>query len=144
MACAEDGARPRPRSGKGANHQEAETGDTNLTSTANAQFGGFGGLFKLTQSGPSADTGTLTLFFLGDKDHTGFDNLAFVTKTGLSAVEDAGATVHQQRNGLDSAFLFDTRVDHGAPSAPAPIRFIAEAATPRPRSTPASSASGAS
>jgi hypothetical protein len=107
-----------------------ETGDTNLTSPANADFGGFGALFKLTQPGPSADAGTLSLFFRSDRDHTGLDNLAFVTKTGLAAVEDAGATVHTQRNGLDSAFLFDAQADYGAPSAPPPTRFIAEGRDP--------------
>src|SRR5207249_6667668 len=57
---------------------------------AGSEFGGFGGLFKLSQRRPSDNTGTLTLFFLGDVDHTSFDNLAFWTEDLLVAVEDRG------------------------------------------------------
>ena len=39
-----------------------ETGDTNATSTANAEHGGYGGILKLTQAHPSSQTGVLTLF----------------------------------------------------------------------------------
>ena len=40
-------------------------------------------------------------------------------------VEDAGDTLHTQRNALDSAFLFDLRVDYSN-SVNQPIRILAE------------------
>ena len=73
-----------------------ETGDTNLQSGANgpsgASYGGFGGLMRLTQWGPSANTGKLRPFFLGDPEHTGLDNITFLDRNHVAAVEDAGAT----------------------------------------------------
>ena len=51
-----------------------ETGDTNATSLENA-IGGWTGVFKLRQKDPSADTGTLSLFYKGDAAHAGFDNV---------------------------------------------------------------------
>ena len=104
-----------------------ETGDTNANTQAGTNFGGFGGLFKLTQAnGPSADTGTLRLFYRGDGDHAGFDNLAFLTKDQLLVVEDRGDTLHRQRNALDSGFVFDANADYGNNSTSAPIRFLAQ------------------
>ncbi len=58
-----------------------ETGDTNATSTENDTAGGWGGVQKLVQSSPSANTGKLTLFYEGDQAHTGFDNVAFLSGT---------------------------------------------------------------
>ena len=105
-----------------------ETGDTNLSSAANAGFGGFGGVFRVTQDGPSATTGTIDPFYLGDKDHTGFDNIQFATDTKLMVVEDAGDTLHTQRNALDSGYLFDVGTDQA--TAGAPVRFLAEGRDP--------------
>jgi len=102
-----------------------ETGDTDLRTQAGSQFGGFGALFKLTQQRPSDDTGALTLFFLGDPDHTGFDNLAFLTDTQLVAVEDRGDTLHTQHNALDSAFVFDVTLDYSQ-SLNQPLRMLAQ------------------
>src|SRR5262249_5641254 len=51
---------------------------------------------------------------------------AFWTKDKVVFVEDRGDTLHTQANALDSAFLFDTRVDYGAPGAPLPIRILAQ------------------
>jgi hypothetical protein len=101
-----------------------ETGDTNATSTANSDAGGWGGIFRLRQSGPSAATGKLSLFALGDKVHTGFDNISFASANDLLVVEDAGDTLHTQRNGLDSGYLYDTRSANAAGKTP--IRFLAE------------------
>jgi hypothetical protein len=100
------------------------TGDTNATSDANADFGGWGGAYQLTQSGPSADHGKLKLFFKGDQAHSGFDNVTFIDRDHVAYVEDAGSTLHVQRNAFDSAYLFDVRADysHGR----MPTRFIAE------------------
>lgn len=102
-----------------------ETGDTNLDSTANQRFGGFGGVFRLSQSGPGASTGTLSLFYRGDAQHTGFDNIQFATDSQLLVVEDAGDTLHAQRNALDSGYLFDT-----TKTGQQPVRFLAEGRDP--------------
>src|SRR5262249_25433497 len=94
------------------------TGDTNATSTANAGFGGWGGVYKLVQSRPGADTGTLTLFYAGDQAHTGLDNVTFIDRDHIAFVEDAGDGLHAQRNALDSAYLFDVRKDYSTGAQP--------------------------
>ncbi len=99
------------------------TGDTNADSQANADFGGWGGLFKLTQS-PTSDAGSLTLFYRGDKAHTGLDNIAFLTRDKLIAGEDAGDGLHSQRNALDSAYVFHTGQDYSTGAQP--VRLLAE------------------
>src|SRR5262249_4728408 len=53
-----------------------ETGDLNATSAANAQFGGWGTVMKLTFDGIGSDTGTLAPFFVGDSDHNSFDGVS--------------------------------------------------------------------
>ena len=65
------------------------------------------------------------MFFKGDKSHTGLDNITFFDATHVAAVEDAGDGLHTQRNGLDSAFMFDTRADYSDPKN-APVRFLAQ------------------
>jgi hypothetical protein len=102
-----------------------ETGDTNALTQAGSAFGGFGGLFKVSQRRPTDDHGTLRLFFLGDVAHTGLDNLAFLTKDHLLSVEDAGDGLHAQRNALDSMYLFDVRTDYSNP-ARQPVRVLAQ------------------
>ncbi|HKS44845.1 MAG TPA: alkaline phosphatase PhoX [Amycolatopsis sp.] len=101
-----------------------ETGDTNAASTANNGYGGWGSVLKLTQTDPRADTGTLSLVYNGDKEHTGLDNVTFVDADHVAFVEDAGDTLHTQRGLLDSGYLFDLEADyaHGAQ----PVRFLAE------------------
>jgi hypothetical protein len=106
-----------------------ETGDTSATTTAGSAFGGFGGVQKLTQSNPSADSGRLTLFYQGDVVHTGFDNVAFWDENRIVFVEDAGDGLHAQRNALDSAWMFDARLDYSNP-ANQPIRIIAQGRDP--------------
>lgn len=103
----------------------SETGDTNTQSPANQQYGGWGGVFRLSQSSPSADRGKLAVSFLGDKEHTGLDNLSFATEDQLMVVEDAGDTLHSQRNALDSGYVYD--VDDAKPK---PTRFLAEGRDP--------------
>jgi len=105
------------------------TGDTNLDTEAGAQYGGFGAVFKLVQDDPGANTGRLSMFFRGDPAHTGFDNVAFFGRTQLVFVEDAGDTLHTQRNALDSAYLFDTRTDYSNQSKQ-PLRILAEGRDP--------------
>ena len=103
-----------------------ETGDTNALTEAGSQYGGFGAIMKLIQERPSADTGTLTMFYQGDVAHTGFDNLAFWSSDDLVVVEDAGDTLHTQRNALDSAYVLDLQVDYGDPTTPPPLRLLAQ------------------
>ena len=102
-----------------------ETGDTNALTEAGADYGGFGAIFKLTLKSNSNE-GTLTLFFKCDVQHTGLDNAAFWSKDEIVFVEDAGDTLHGQRNELDSAFLFDVRANYGDPSTPPPVRILAQ------------------
>jgi hypothetical protein len=102
-----------------------ETGDTNATSPENPAAGGFGSIMKLTQSDPSAATGTLTMFYRSDEAHSGFDNVAFLTRDDVTFVEDAGDTLHQQRNALDSGYVFDVTKDYSKP-ANVPLRWLAE------------------
>jgi Alkaline phosphatase PhoX len=96
-----------------------ETGDTDLRTSATTT-GGFGSLFRLDQN-PTSDTGRISVFYNGDAAHAAFDNLTFFSEDDLGVVEDAGDTLHTQRNALDSAFMFD--VEKGGQ----PVRFIAEA-----------------
>jgi len=107
-----------------------ETGDTSALTEAgrrvgNGSFGGFGAIFKITQRRPSDNHGTLSLLFLGDLQHTGFDNIAFWSKDTLAVVEDRGDTLHSQANALDSAFLLDVDLDYAHP-ANQPVRFLAQ------------------
>lgn len=105
-----------------------ETGDTDIRTQA-AAFGGFGSLFRVTQASPSADEGRISLFFLGDAGHAGFDNVAFLGRNHVVFVEDAGDTLHAQRNALDSAWLFDVRLDYSAP-VNQPVRLLAQGRDP--------------
>jgi hypothetical protein len=106
-----------------------ETGDTNNTSPEQSTAGGAGSLFKLTQADPNADTGTLSLFYKGDDAHAGFDNIQFFSKDQVGVVEDAGDTLHTQRNALDSGYVFDARSDYSNP-ANVPVRWLAEGRDP--------------
>ncbi|HEX5526182.1 MAG TPA: alkaline phosphatase PhoX [Solirubrobacterales bacterium] len=56
-----------------------ETGDTNAESVENAKAGGWGSIFELRQSAPTASTGTLRVFYNGDEAHAGFDNVTFLS-----------------------------------------------------------------
>jgi hypothetical protein len=102
-----------------------ETGDTNATSPENATAGGWCSIFKLTQSGPSANAGTLSMFYRCDEAHAGIDNTTFVSKDQIAFVEDAGDTLHGQRNALDSGYVWDVTKDYSNP-ANQPVRWLAE------------------
>jgi hypothetical protein len=102
-----------------------ETGDTDIRTEVGVPFGGFGSIFKLAQKSGSSSTGTLSLLYLGDTVHAGFDNCAFLTKNQIVFVEDAGDTLHTQRNALDSAWVLDVTVDYSNP-ANVPARILAE------------------
>jgi hypothetical protein len=104
------------------------TGDTNADSNANADFGGWGAVYKLSQSGPTEDHGKLRLFYKNDKEHACFDNVTFIDRDHVAFVEDCGDTLHVQRNALDSAYLLDVRVNYA--NGAQPVRFIAEGRDP--------------
>jgi hypothetical protein len=112
-----------------------ETGDTSATSKANtdpqtkANYGGWGSVMKLAQHGPSSNSGKLTMFYPGDQAHSGFDNVAFWGENTIVFVEDAGDTLHTQRNALDSAYLFDVRKNY-CTTGNQPIRIMAEGRDP--------------
>jgi hypothetical protein len=109
-----------------------ETGDTNATSPENGDpdtgaggAGGWGDVQLLTQKSPSAMTGKLKLFYRGNRAHTGLDNTAFLSRDKIAFVEDAGDTLHGQRNALDSGFAFDVTKDYSRPGDH-PVRWLAE------------------
>ena len=102
-----------------------ETGDTNNLSQAGQAHGAFGAVFRLQQAGPNATNGALTMLYLGDTAHSGFDNIQFLTDRQLIVVEDAGDTLHTQRNALDSGYLFDVTQDYSSGTVQ-PLRFLAE------------------
>ncbi len=121
----------RPENGvfrPGSNFREFyfdETGDTNATSPENPTAGGWGAIQKLTQSKPSADTGTLTLFYKPDGPHSSLDNVTFLSRHQVTFVQDMGDTLHGQLNALDSGFVWDVTRDYSNP-ANQPVRWIAE------------------
>jgi hypothetical protein len=131
-AATAKGATPfkRPENGQfrpGTGFREfyfTETGDTNADSPFNAGKGGWGSVFGLSQSSPQADTGVLRMVYTGDATHAGFDNLSFLDRDRLLVVEDAGDTLHTQRNALDSGYVVD--VTHHYADGSTPIRFLAE------------------
>src|SRR6266550_4419018 len=51
-----------------------ETGDTNATSVENDTAGGWGSVMKLTQTGPSSDSGKLSMLYKPEGPHSSFDN----------------------------------------------------------------------
>jgi hypothetical protein len=113
-----------------------ETGDTNATSPENGgtstsvcRAGGWTSIFKLVQRDPSADQGKLSLFFEGTMAVAGLDNVQFLSRDLLLGVEDAGDTLHTQRNGLDSGFVFDVTADY-SDSRNQPVRWLAEGRDP--------------
>jgi secreted PhoX family phosphatase len=112
-----------------------ETGDTNARSPENGTdsgadgAGGWTSIQRLVQTSPSADTGKIKLFYRGNMAHAGFDNVTFASRDALVAVEDAGDTLHKQRNALDSGFLLDVTTDY-ADAGEEPVRWLAEGRDP--------------
>ena len=100
-----------------------ETGDTNADTEAGAAHGGFGAIMHLSQN-PRTDNGNLTMLYRGDLTHTGLDNISFVGRHQLVAVEDGSDVLHTQRNALDSGYLFDTTADYG--NGAQPTRVLAQ------------------
>ena len=83
------------------------TGDTNAASggqPALAARGAWGSIFRVDLSGE--DEGKISIFVLGDAEHSSFDNLTFADANTLLAAEDRGDTLHTQLNRLDSVWAF--------------------------------------
>lgn len=98
------------------------TGDTSTVSgnvAALAARGAWGSIFRVDLDA-SRDTGTISIFYLGDSEHASFDNLTFASAKFLLATEDRGDGLHKQLNTLDSVWAFDVT----DPDA-APVRLIA-------------------
>lgn len=100
------------------------TGDKDAATEAGSTYGGFGAVFRLTQSSPSANSGVLTLLFRGDIDHTALDNVSFWDKNHVIFVEDRGDGFHTAHDAYDSAWLFDVRADYSNPGNH-PFRLLA-------------------
>jgi len=105
-----------------------ETGDTNIAGEESSTAGGWGSIMKLTQSSPTASTGTLTMFYKSDEPHAGLDNVAFLSSHQVTFVQDAGDNIHQDF-GFDSGYVWDTNVDYSNPSNQ-PSRWLAEGRDP--------------
>jgi hypothetical protein len=101
----------------------SETGDT--TTTSNLP-GAYGGVFRLSMSSPSARTGRISIAVVGNKRHTGLDNLAFLTSKDLLVVEDAGDSLHAARNALDSGYRYMVAGPRSRHTAPRATRWLAE------------------
>ncbi len=102
------------------------TGDTNAKTEAGAEYGGFGGVFRVSQDAPSDDKGSIGIVFRGDVTKTGFDNLSFLDDKQLLVVEDAGDKLHGQRNALDSGYIVDVTADYAKASTADPVRFLTQ------------------
>jgi Bacterial protein of unknown function (DUF839) len=92
------------------------TGDTDADAGNRPELatrGAWGALFRVDML--DSDTGTISLFALGDKDHAAFDNLAFADQYTLVASEDRGDKLHRQLNVLDSVWAYDVRHPHLPP-----------------------------
>jgi Bacterial protein of unknown function (DUF839) len=84
------------------------TGDTNSDSgnqPALAARGAWGSIFRVDLR-ENRNSGRLSIFVLGDADHSSFDNLAFADFRTLLATEDRGDGLHGQLNKLDSVWAF--------------------------------------
>jgi secreted PhoX family phosphatase len=95
------------------------TGDTDAPTGQIPELaarGAWGAIFRIDLR--ERDDETISIFVLGDQDHTSFDNLAFANDRQLLAAEDRGDTLHQQLQKFDSVWAFD--VNNGKA-----VRFIA-------------------
>jgi len=117
----------RPENGQfapGSNYQTfyfTPTGDTDSLSgntPALAQRGAWGSIFRVDLNA-DRNSGTISIFFLGDSVHNSFDNLTFADDHTLLAAEDRGDTLHAELNTLDSVWAFST--DGSQPT----LRFVA-------------------
>jgi hypothetical protein len=99
------------------------TGDTDTRSgsqPALAARGAWGSIFRVDLD-DTFNAGAISIFYLGDADHSAFDNLTFWRGNELLACEDRGDTFHKQLNKLDSIWAFNVA---STPHA-TPVRFVA-------------------
>jgi len=92
------------------------TGDTDAPTAQIPELaarGAWGAIFRVDmrhdQGRAHTDDGEISIFALGDQDHTSFDNLAFVNEHQLLASEDRGDTLHQQLQKFDSVWAYDVK-----------------------------------
>jgi hypothetical protein len=96
------------------------TSDTNSDSGNQptlAARGVWGSIFRVDLS-ESGNRGRISIFALGDADHSSFDNLAFADRNTLLATEDRGDGLHTQLNKFNSVWTYDL-------NGSAPKRFVA-------------------
>jgi hypothetical protein len=105
-----------------------ETGDTDTLSQAGARYGSYGAIYEVSLPSAGAANGHLKLFYLANASTMGLDNIQFLTRGGVVAVQDAGDTAHTENASLDSAWLFQANVSYG--SGALPTRIIAEGRDP--------------
>jgi uncharacterized protein DUF839 len=89
----------------------APTGDTNADAgnqPALAARGAWGAIFRADLDA-AGEEGIISLVVLGDRDHTSFDNLAFVDRDTLLVAEDRGDVLHRQIAILDSVWAYSLR-----------------------------------
>jgi hypothetical protein len=106
----------------------SDTGDTDRRSEANA-YGGYGSIFRFVMTDSASGTGSFNMVFLGDQDHSGFDNVAWWDKDHVVFEEDAGNTLHTQTGHFDSMWMFDANADYGV-SGNKPLRLLAAGRDP--------------
>ena len=104
-----------------------------LDTRGGAAFGGFGGVFRLDQHDPSADTGTLRLFSAATRTTPASTTSPFLTQNAVAVVEDPGDTLHTQRERARLRLAVRRRADYSA--APRRCASSPRAATRRRRST---------
>ena len=78
---------------------------------------------------PGASSARLSIFYRCDGTRAGFDNTSFLSHDLVTFVEDAGDTLHGQRNALDSGWVFDVTQDY-SDSSNQPVRWLAEGRDP--------------
>lgn len=106
----------------------SDTGDTDRRSEENAH-GGYGSIFRFVMTDSEAGTGSFNLVFLGDENHSGFDNVAWWDKDHVVFEEDAGNTLHTQTGHFDSMWMFDANADYGV-AGNKPLRLLAAGRDP--------------
>jgi uncharacterized protein DUF839 len=95
------------------------TGDTSSIAGNQPELaarGAWGSIFRVDLTESRLDGGAISIFVLGDADHSSFDNLAFADSSTLLATEDRGDTLHRQLNTFDSIWAFTVRGNGGVAS----------------------------
>ena len=118
-----------------------ETGDTNATSPENATAGGWGSVFKLTPGEPDRRHRHALALLQGDAGARRLRQRRVPLAGRVTFVEDAGDTLHGQRNALDSGYVFDVTTATTRTRPTSRCAGSPRAATPRRRSTPRTAAS---